>query len=94
MPETTVAAKLPAEPIPGSADIALGIPPIGCAIRAGFGSKSIELMVASSGAVVEKKFFGITVESCKEIEPLVFVNWKVGIEISLLFKCLSNQLRY
>ena len=74
MPETNVAATLPAEPIPGSADIALGIPPIGCAMRAGFGSRAIVFIVAASGAVAEKKFFGITVESCREIEPLVFVN--------------------
>ena len=33
--EATVAAKLPAEPIPGSDEIALGIPPTGYDIAAG-----------------------------------------------------------
>ena len=74
MPEASVAAKLPTEPSPGSVEMALGIPPIGWAITAGFGNRSIFSMLAKSGVVVEKKFFGSTLESCNEIEPLIFVN--------------------
>ena len=35
--DATVATKLPAEPIPGSAEIAPGIPPTGYASAAGWG---------------------------------------------------------
>ena len=92
--ETTRDASAPALPIPGSADIALGIPPIGYAIAASGVINCNCFSSALIGNLELLKTLGITVESCNEIVPLVFVNWKTGNSISSFIKCFLNQFKY
>ena len=72
--ESNCEASAPAEPMPGSAEIALGTPPIGY-INAAVGVTNCNCLGSfSNGSFSLVKTLGITVESCSEIEPFDLVN--------------------
>ena len=79
--EATFDASAPADPIPGSAEMALGIPPIGKESATVGVINCNDFGAAVIGNWLLANTFGITVESWSEIDPLVLVNWNTGNEI-------------